>query len=1052
MANIGTATLTITPKLSGLKQAVDSQLKGVDTKASQELGDNIDKNISGGFAKAGIAAGVFATVTSKVMGEVSSHISSAISRFDTLNNYPTVMENLGYSSEQAQASITKISDRLQTLPTTLDSMVSVVQGLTATVNDLDKATDVGLALNDMLLAAGASTEQTSGAMEQFRRIVAQGKPDMQSWQSITIAMPGQMKQLAEAMLGAGHNADELYTALGGGGAKATISLDELMQKMIEMDTTSTDSFHSFQEQAETAAGGVQTSMDNMGNAITRGITSVMDTIGKENIAGAFNAIKGVINSVFKDVTAGVSAIMPIVGSVGSVIKDMLPILTKLAEGFVIVKGSAFALNGISSIIDGIGTAGSNALKTITGLGDTFRTAQQKSLLASGGIAGLSDNLLNASIKGKDFATIVECVGGESIGAVPKLKALGSGLKGVFTALTSSNAIVLAISLAITAITSIASAIQDAAEKQKTFTKATAGLKEAAANSANLSTIGERYKRVGDSALVATKSVEENAEAMAKVVDTINERNTDTEATISMYQRAQDIINQYAGVSVDSIQKDAKAYGDVTWALDFLNDKRDTNISLQDLANDKYKDADGNVQNLTESINKLVDAKKEQAKQDAITETMKDEYKELMNQEKTLSRKKKELKSLWDKWEADGGNYQTRKYSFEQWANVVGTSDEYTKTKYAKEIREYAEAKRQVDSTRDSIEELTEALGYNAMQSEEYSESLSALTSKMGTKTKDAFSKLQKATGKTKEDFVKDLQAMGVSVTNLGDISDTELADIVAAYDGSEESIQTVAAKITEHLAKSGDAVSLWRDAFADMSLSFDDLARNFGTTADELSVKFAEAGIHAEDMQHISTAAFDGLKEAAGGDIDALMFLIQEYNNDKMYEKTAEVDPSNAEENVKWAKDKLQEWNDKTVEEKTARVKCEGQSALDGLISSLENFGKLAGRAISAGVNGFISGITGNAQGGIRTHADGAIVNNPGRGIPLDIVGEAGAEAIVPLTNTKYAMPFVKMIATEVAKVMTGQANKPTQHFTINANDPNLVATVVAQKQRLAFS
>lgn len=1051
MANIGTATLTITPKLSGLKQAVDSQLKGVDTQASQELGENIDKNISGGFAKAGIAAGVFATVTSKVMDTVSSHIGSAISRFDTLNNYPTVMENLGYSSEQAQASITKISDRLQTLPTTLDSMVSVVQGLTATVNDLDKATDVGLALNDMLLAAGASTEQVSGAMEQFRRIIAQGKPDMQSWQSITIAMPGQMKQLAEAMLGAGHNADELYTALGGGGAKATISLDELMQKMIEMDTTSTDAFHSFQEQAETAAGGVQTSMENMGNAVTRGITSVMDTIGKENIAGVFNTIKGVINDVFKDVTAGVSFIMPVVESVGGVIKDMLPILTKVAEGFVLVKGSMFAFNGISSIFNGIKSSSDGVLSTVTKLGNVFRTAQQKSLLASGGIEYLSSNLMNASIKGKDFAEIVESVGGNSVGALAKVKSFGSGLKGVFTSLASNGVILAGVTIA---ITTIASAIQDAVEKQQTFTKATSGLKTAAANSANLTTIGERYKRVSDSAIQASKSVQENAEAMAKVVDTINERNSDTEATISMYQRAQDIINQYAGVSADSIQKDATAYGDVKWALDFLNEKLETNIGLQDLANNKYKDADGNVQNLTDSINKLVEAKKEQAKQDAIAESMKDEYKELINQEKTLASERDKLQKAYEDMAAN--DMIVGASSFDEWlskgAQWHTMQDVYGANPQKWDIKEYEKAKEQVDSTRESIEYLSTALGENAIQSDQYAKSLSALTSKMGTKTKAAFKAVQEATGKTKENFVKDLQAMGVSVENLGDISDSELADIVAAYDGSEESIQNVATKITEHLARSGEAVGLWRDAFADMSVSFDDLARSFGTTADDLSVKFAKAGIHAEDMQHISTQAFDGLKEAASGDIDALMYLIQEYNNDKMYEKSAEVDPTNAEQNTKWAMDKLEEWNNKTVEEKTAKVNCEGKSALDGLIGSLESFSKLAGGAINATVSGFVSGLTGNAAGGIRTHADGAIVNNPGRGVPLDIVGEDGAEAIVPLTNTKYAMPFVKMIAKEVAKEMIEQVNKPTQNFTINANDPNLVATVVAQKQRLAFS
>lgn len=61
-----------------------------------------------------------------------------------------------------------------------------------------------------------------------------------------------------------------------------------------------------------------------------------------------------------------------------------------------------------------------------------------------------------------------------------------------------------------------------------------------------------------------------------------------------------------------------------------------------------------------------------------------------------------------------------------------------------------------------------------------------------------------------------------------------------------------------------------------------------------------------------------------------------------------------------------------------------------------------------------------HADGGIvnhRYHAHGSIVNKPGTGIPLDIVGEAGAEAIVPLTNKRYATPFARNIAEQMGKV-----------------------------------
>lgn len=59
------------------------------------------------------------------------------------------------------------------------------------------------------------------------------------------------------------------------------------------------------------------------------------------------------------------------------------------------------------------------------------------------------------------------------------------------------------------------------------------------------------------------------------------------------------------------------------------------------------------------------------------------------------------------------------------------------------------------------------------------------------------------------------------------------------------------------------------------------------------------------------------------------------------------------------------------------------------------------------------------AYGGIRKHARGDIVvaNNPGPGVPLDIVGEAGPEAIVPLTS-RYGKEFAQMMGREAGKFM----------------------------------
>ena len=60
------------------------------------------------------------------------------------------------------------------------------------------------------------------------------------------------------------------------------------------------------------------------------------------------------------------------------------------------------------------------------------------------------------------------------------------------------------------------------------------------------------------------------------------------------------------------------------------------------------------------------------------------------------------------------------------------------------------------------------------------------------------------------------------------------------------------------------------------------------------------------------------------------------------------------------------------------------------------------------------------AQGGIRYHADGFIANRRGAGVPLDIVGEDGAEAIIPLTNKRYTRPFAETVAEQMLSRMGG--------------------------------
>ena len=170
MANVGNATLIITPKFDGLSASVKRAVEEALGEA-MPAGESFGRGIAGGMsASQGAIIGAFSALASSAMNAVSSSLGSAVERIDTLKNYPMVMQSLGVGADEASSSIQTMSDRLQGLPTRLDDMASTVQGLYAATSQygvsLTDATEAGLALNDLLLAGGGSTQVVNSAMEQ----------------------------------------------------------------------------------------------------------------------------------------------------------------------------------------------------------------------------------------------------------------------------------------------------------------------------------------------------------------------------------------------------------------------------------------------------------------------------------------------------------------------------------------------------------------------------------------------------------------------------------------------------------------------------------------------------------------------------------------------------------------------------------------------------------------------------------------------------------------------------------------------------------------------
>ena len=983
MANVGKASLLIVPKFDNLTGSVNRALGAAGATASASgsaLGEKTGSGFGRGLGASGAVIGAFSTITAKAMDSISSHVGSAVSRFDTLNNYPKVMESLGYSSSAAESSIAKMSDRLSTLPTKLDSMVSLVQSLVTTTGDLDKATDVGLALNDMLVASGSSTEQASAAMEQFRQILSKGKPEMEDWRSLTTAMPGQMNQLAKSLLGPTANANDLYKAIGGGGEEATISLDQLMDKMVELDTQGGGSFASFKDQAETAAGGVRTSIDNMGNAVTKGIAATMDAIGKENISGVINDIKTGIQTGFAAFNSVIPPIVPVLKGLWGALKDVAPTVLTAGAAFATMSKGASAFGAIKS-----------GLGVFPKLIDAFQ-------LAAGG-AG----------------TLTEAFGAVGLAINPVTLGLG--------------ALAVAVGVGVTAFTTWKT-------KTDNLAKSTQGLSDAVARTTSLSDYRGRIDGVGQSAGFSAKSVDQLAESMAKSVDRMNENTEAAEATISQLNTAQQIVDD----SIGKTDLSTEAQGRLEWALSTLNDQLGLNISSQDVLNGKYTDSNGEVQDLRQSIDDLVEAKKREAQMSAITANLTEAYGDQADAADALAKAQNDYNDQVDHL-MDVHPSWTR----EQAEDLASRQEQG---------RALQSVQQQYDSATDAVDKYSAQLGDAAAATDGVNDAMQRWANGTGP----LFESQLSSHGQSLTALTEDLRTLGASTDDLGKLSADQLEQLARDYDGTTTSIVSDLAEwgvgMDESAAKAAQAAGDIKSALDGMD-GLADRLDGVGVNVSDLSQALADAGISTETLNEIGSDNLGALAEACNGDVSQMVAMLQMYNGTPLVNKDGSINVDDVK--LVDAQGNLYTWNGSQLLDKAGNAVVDDVSVTDAqghkvewngtnllyksadgtvhdLMSSsiqqrdewnrtgLNNYSATGKIDIFANIRQTISRVFGNARGGIRPHADGGIFPRfhaqggaiATRAVPLDIVGEAGAEAIVPLTNSKYSEPFARQIAQQM--------------------------------------
>lgn len=373
---------------AGFKKAGEDAKAGGDKAGQGAKGFEKIKDAIKNFSVGAVA---FKAVSS-AMNLVSQSMDKAIDRFDTLQRFPKVMKSLGHSSKDVAASTKLLSEGIEGLPTTLDTVVSTTQKLTSMTGNLKQSTKLTIALNNAFLASGASTEDASRGLQQYTQMLSAGKVDMQSWKTLQETMPYALQKTAESFGFAGASAQkDFYSALQDG----KITFTDFSKRLIELNKGT----NGFAEMAKKNSEGIKTSFGNIVNAVAKGIANVIAEFDKmskavtgKSIAQNLDSIKGAVNSTFNVIISVIRGATPVVKSLVSVLGFLKPVLDPLISVFAGVVGAVLLFKGAMlglSIIKGIGGLIGTLISSLVSLTSTSLIAQGATTGLAGALASLS---------------------------------------------------------------------------------------------------------------------------------------------------------------------------------------------------------------------------------------------------------------------------------------------------------------------------------------------------------------------------------------------------------------------------------------------------------------------------------------------------------------------------------------------------------------------------------------------------------------------------------------------------------------------------------------
>ena len=379
--NVGSASVTIMPTMSGFAAKMDKQLGGAGktggsafskafgasaqpgtgflgkfrtagTSAGSAMGESVGKGISAkGAAIAGAMGGLAASIGSKLVGVIQGLTGEITDASDSAQKFASTLSfaNIDDSTiKDLTASTQAYADE-----TVYD--LSDIRNTTAQLaaNGVDNYAQLAEAAGNLNAVAGGNADTFKSVAMVMTQTAGAGKLTTENWNQLSDAIPGASGKLQEALKANGAYTGNFREAL----EKGQISAEEFNKAVMDLGMT---------DAAKEAATSTATIEGSMGNLEAAGVKAGMVLLDafKPLVTGGINGVSETIGQVtdgvvrFFDVAQSNGAVQQLtdtVGALGGAAGNILGALGSLALAVLGIQPSGDAAtdaaNGLKGALD-----------------------------------------------------------------------------------------------------------------------------------------------------------------------------------------------------------------------------------------------------------------------------------------------------------------------------------------------------------------------------------------------------------------------------------------------------------------------------------------------------------------------------------------------------------------------------------------------------------------------------------------------------------------------------------------------------------------------------